>query len=71
MKLQELGLKTKPADKYKDHLVIRFKTINKELLYKIVLHQSRKLRMGTQWMPIISKEHYDQVLKTEAREVKA
>ena len=71
MKLAELGLKTKPASKYKDHLILSFKTVNKELFYKITFHQSKKLQMSGQWLPITSKEHYELILKMEAREVKA
>lgn len=71
MKLEELGLKTKPATKYKDHLYISFKTVNKELFYKITFHQSKKLQVSGQWLPVTTKQHYDLILKMEAREVQA
>jgi hypothetical protein len=71
MKLADLGLTKKPDTKYKDHLYISFKTLNKDLSYRLTLHQSKKLQMRTQWLPVTSKEHFDQIMKIEAREVKA
>jgi hypothetical protein len=71
MKLQELGLKTKPENKVFPHGTVVFSTVEKELFYQISFWQTKSLKVITQPLPVIDKNHFTQLMNMTAKEVQA
>ncbi|KKQ99343.1 MAG: hypothetical protein UT24_C0024G0018 [Candidatus Woesebacteria bacterium GW2011_GWB1_39_12] len=71
MKIGTPEMPKKPLTKYKDHLYIGFKTVQKELFYNLTFFQTKSLQVRTQYLPVRDMEHFNQIMAIKANEVKA
>lgn len=72
MKLQELGLKTKPETKYFAHGYISFSMRGEDLWYQISFYKNKWTpKAETTWGKVKHKEHLKQLKSLTAKEVQA
>lgn len=67
MKLQELGLKSKPQTKYFTHGYVSFQTSDDELFYEVE-HVSLQSKGTIDGGKVMNKEHFDMLMNVKTIE---